>query len=71
MITDITCRAIVMKGNEFYRGQYEFPNGKTIFYFSQHRHDAKGFKSIEKAHEKAKQIGGYVRLFDALNSELI
>ena len=70
-MTDITCRAIVMKGNEFYRGQYVFPNGKTIFYFSPNRHDAKAFKTLEKAHEKAKQIGGYVRMLDALNSELI
>lgn len=70
-MTDITCRAVVMKGKEFYRGQYLFPNGQRMFYFSPNRHDAKAFKTLEKAHEMAKSVGGCVRLFDALNSELI
>ena len=33
--------------------------------------DAKAFKSDEAEKEKAKKIGGVVRLFDAVNGDLI
>lgn len=70
MMTDITCRIIVMKGNEFYSGSCKYGD-KMIYRFSPHMYDARRFRTLEKAHNKAKAIGGRVRLMDHLNGELI
>ena len=71
-MTDITCRMIVQKGNEFYVGDkiYEFGE-KRIPVFSQYVFQAKHFRNDKQAHEKAKAVGGRVRMFDKLNGELI
>ena len=70
-MTDITCRIIVAKGAEYYTGTAVFPDGTEKYRFSPHVYDAKRYKNLERAHRTAKRIGGCVRLFDALNGELI
>lgn len=69
--TDVTCRIIVMKGTEVFRGTTVWSDGQVQYRFSPYLFDAKGFRTLQKAHRMAKRIGGYVRLFDALRGELI
>ena len=71
-MTDITCRFIVQKGTMFFQADSRYLFGtdwKPVF--SQYVYDAKAFKDEKHAHEKARAIGGRVRIFDALNGELL
>ena len=70
-MTDITCSIVVMKDRRFYSGVAIFANGAQMYRFSPHMYDAKRFKKLEKAHKCARQIGGYVRIVDRLNGEII
>ena len=70
-MTDITCRTVVMKDSQYFVGVAMFEGGTMIYRFSPHVYDAKRFKSLEAAHRVAKRIGGCVKLFDALNGEMI
>ena len=60
-----------MKDNQYYSGVAVFANGNRLYRFSPHAYDAKKFKTLERAHKVADRIKGYVRLFDALNGEMI
>ena len=71
-MTNITCRIIVQRGNQYFvaDARHLFGNSyKPVF--RQYIYDAKGFKNVKAAHEKAKAVGGRVRLFDALNGDFI
>ena len=71
-MTDITCRMIVQKGNEFYVGDKTYEYGEKRFpVFSPYVFQAKQFRNDKQAHEKAKDVGGKVRMFDKLNGDLI
>ena len=70
-MTDITCRIIVMKDRQYYQGVAMFADGQKLYRFSPHAYDAKKFKTTEKAHKVAREIGGYVRMFDALSGDMI
>ena len=70
-MTDITCRIIVMKDNRYFRGAAVYANGNVMYRFSPHVYDARKFKTLESAQRIAGKVNGCVRLFAALNGEII
>ena len=72
-MTDITCRMIVQKGKQYFMADANYHTGTDKYrpVFTQYAYDAMRFMDEKKAHEKAKELGGRVRLFDALNGDFI
>lgn len=70
--SESVCRIIVQKGNLYFQADSRHLFGtRCLPVFSQYIYNAKAFKDERKAQEKAKAVGGVVRLFDAINGEII
>lgn len=61
---------IIRKGTVYFSGEVNYCGHPPFFRFSPHAYDAKRFKTLKRARNKASMIGGTVVWFDPIHGSV-